>query len=281
MDQIMKPLLKNTAGCMADAEMIQTALPKAIRNKELDVFYQPQLNVPSGTSTHFEALVRWKHARFGFISPATFIPVAEEQGLIEDLTDFVLNRVADDLRDWQNAGMLVESVSVNVSAKSLANPLSAVRLLGALNDIVAFAPYIVLELTETALVENVDLARLYMDEFKRLGSKIALDDFGSGYASMRYLLEFPVDIVKIDRCFVSTLHASAKSQVIVKSIMALGEMLGLKVITEGVETADEFELLVSLGCKDIQGFYFSKPLPKERITKNLAPDGDWIKTIIV
>lgn len=248
-----------------DIQAIHTHLPNAIYNGELDVHYQPQYNIESKNSTHMEALVRWHHPQYGAVSPATFIPVAEELGLVEEITYFVIERVISDFSEWQKSDVPLASVAINISARLISCESNAKRLIALLGSVKSFAPHIVLELTETAMVQNVHLAHYCMHQFRELGYKIALDDFGTGYSSLAYLLEFPIDIIKIDRCFVSKLQTCSKGTVIISSIISLASQLGMKVVAEGVEEAVEIELLTALGCHLIQGYYFSKPLPMARV----------------
>jgi len=250
---------------LIDVQTIKNELPWAIVNNELNVHYQPQFNIEDHSTRHLEALVRWNHPKFGFISPAAFVPVAEELGLVEEITHFVIREVIQDISSWRNCSVPVDKVAVNISAVLLSSPDNAERLYNLLKTNVAFAPLLVLELTETATVQNTDLARQYMQKFRDLGFRIALDDFGTGSSSLAYLLDFPVDIIKIDRCFVSALPHSEKGRAITNSIVSLAKSLGLQVIAEGIEHADELRILMELGCTLIQGFYFSRPLPAAEV----------------
>jgi len=250
---------------LIDVQTIHDDLPGAIVNRELNVHYQPQFNIKDHSTRHLEALVRWNHPRFGFISPAAFVPVAEEIGLVEEITHFVIRRVISDICSWRNHNVPIDKVAVNISAVLLSSHSHAERLFDLLNANVEFAPLIALELTETATVRNTELARQYMQKFREIGFKIALDDFGTGCSSLAYLLEFPVDIIKIDRRFVSSLPHSIKGRAITRSIVVLAATLGLQVIAEGIEHVDELRILQELGCNFIQGFYFSRPLPAEEV----------------
>lgn len=245
------------------------ALQDAIRSRRLDVYYQPQANLRDGSFGHFEALVRWIDPRYGFVSPATFIPLAEEMGLIDEITEFVIGRVLNDLSNWRAAQVPIDSVAINISAKHFANTDRAEKLLAWLSDAQHASKSIILELTETAMLGYSEVTRKYVADLHNLGFAIALDDFGTGYSSVAHLLEFPISTIKIDRSFVSTIMHSLKCQTIVRALIDLANALSVDIVAEGVERVEELRMLKSMGCSFAQGYLFSKPLPEAQVAEYL------------
>lgn len=253
--------LSNLSSLLSDAEGLVTALETAIEEKSLLVHYQPQLDTKSNSFVHLEALVRWNHPLRGMISPAIFVPIAEQSGLIEAMTELIIDQVKSDLDEWHRDNV-VKTVAINISAAFFADAETAGRLFAKLKQLREHASSVTLELTETAIVENKKLARECLEELRGLGFSISLDDFGTGHASLAYLLEFPIDEIKIDRSFVSQIGKSEKSLQIVKSVLFLAKALGLDVVAEGIEKFEELQIISELGCSRFQGYYFSPAVPK-------------------
>ncbi len=238
---------------------ILSALTFAIERNELEVYYQPQYDISLKKITGVEALLRWHHPELGDISPAVFIPLAEESGEIIHLTRWVLENCTSQLSRWKAVSDL--RVSVNISMIDF-NATDMTQLLLELfekNNL--SADRIELEITETALTENIDVAKAGLAAVKQIGVPIAIDDFGTGYCSMQYLQDFPVDKIKVDRTFVKALGVEERNRAIVASMVHLAKGLDLELLAEGVETQQQVDILLSLGCSCIQGYFYSKPLP--------------------
>lgn len=238
---------------------LEADLKAAVLGGELDVHYQPLINLADGSVNGFEALLRWRHPERGFISPAEFVPVAEDIGLIGQIGHMVLRRACADAASWP--GELKVAVNLSPSQFKSSDVLGAViQALGASG----LAPNrLELEITEALLMERSDSVLAALNGARALGVGLSLDDFGTGYASLSYLRAFPFSKIKIDQSFVRDLRTSEDSQAIVRAILGLGESLGLKVLAEGVEHADDVAYLKLMGCQEGQGFYFGKAQPSE------------------
>jgi diguanylate cyclase (GGDEF)-like protein len=252
---------------------LRTALPL----QQLELHYQPKLEVTSGRITSVEALLRWRHPVKGFVSPAEFIPLAEESGLMFAIDEWVLREGCRQARAWQDAKLPFLRVAVNVSPVNFRQSrfLNVVRQ--ALADFSLDPRYLEVELTETTVMGDAEGAVAILEELSRMGVLVSIDDFGTGYSSMSYLRKLPLDKLKIDRSFVSDLTTSADATSIVKAIISLAHSLRLKVVAEGVETAAQLEQLRQLGCDQYQGFYRSPAvLPAEiaAMVREAAPDVD-------
>jgi EAL domain-containing protein (putative c-di-GMP-specific phosphodiesterase class I) len=215
-----------------------------------------------------EALVRWQHPERGLVSPAEFIPLAEETGLIVSIDDWVLQTACQQAKDWHTAGLSL-SVAVNMSGLQFNESGLIERVLKILETTGLNPSSLELELTESALVQNPQAAIATLKELKALGIQLSLDDFGTGYSSLSYLQQFPFDTLKIDRSFVSDLTQNSKNAAIVIAIIQLAHSLNLKVIAEGVETAEQHEFLRQYQCDVIQGYWFSPPLTAVALEKRL------------
>ncbi|MEO7325946.1 MAG: EAL domain-containing protein [Dokdonella sp.] len=244
---------------LEDRSTLGLRLSDAVRNDELVVHYQPQVNGGNGRVLGFEALVRWQSPEFGLLPPMRFLPVAEDLGLIVDVGNFVLESVCQQARDWIDAGESNFLISINVSALQLDRPDFADTVRAALEKSGLPARYIELELTESMVVQNVERAISVMRSLKVLGVQLALDDFGTGYCSLNYLRRFPIDKLKIDQCFVREIGLDAGSAGICRAIITLGHQLGMSVLAEGVETEEQVAYLLCNECDQFQGFYFSRP----------------------
>ncbi len=253
-----QPEMSNMALDRLDME---GSLRKAIDNSELVVFYQPKVSLLSGKIIGAEALVRWPHPRMGLVSPGEFIPLAEETGLIIPLGDFVLNSVCQQLRQWLDAGIDAPCVAVNLSARQFRQENLVATISQRMRDAGIDGSLIELELTESMVMHDADGAIGTLRELKSLGLSLALDDFGTGYSSLTYLKRFPIDTLKIDRSFVRDINNNNDDAAIATAVIAMAHSLNLNVVAEGVETREQLELLAGQQCDEIQGYYFSHPLP--------------------
>jgi EAL domain-containing protein (putative c-di-GMP-specific phosphodiesterase class I) len=235
----------------------------------LRLHYQPKVDAATGASVGAEALVRWQHPVRGLVPPGEFIPLAEESGLIGPLTDWVLQAACTDLRARADAGLPPLPVSVNLAAPSFADPALPARLLALLAHHGLVPASLVLEVTESLLMTDVERAVQRLAALRAAGFAIALDDFGTGYSSLSYLNRFPVDELKIDRSFVTDVALGGRHSAIAASVIALGREFGLRVVAEGVETAAQAEFLLRQGCRQQQGYLHARPMPAEAFAQRL------------
>lgn len=248
---------------------LQSEMRRAIGYNQFMVHYQPQLDLQTGEIIAVEALARWQHPELGLISPNEFIPIAEANGFIIPLGEWILRQVCQQIKTWQTNSQLLVKVAVNLSARQLKQE-NLVSLLAAIIQETNINPGLLeLEMTESLAIENLQKAVEVLHNLKNLGVSLALDDFGTGYSSLSYLGQFPVEIIKIDRSFVQHITLGNDSQTIIKAIIAIAHQLELEVIAEGVETQEQLEYLQEQGCDKIQGYYVSKPLPVDEITQFL------------
>lgn len=248
----------------------EDALKLAIHNREINCWFQPIVQLPSGQITGFEALARWHDPQRGMISPADFIPVAESSGLIAEIDTLVMRQACTTMAGWRHLappGSL--HISTNLSARSLNDHRIGERIENALAESGLESNTLYVEITETMLVDNIDSATRTMEKLRRLGVKLAIDDFGTGYSSLRYLKQFPVGFLKIDRSFTEGLGQGGHDDVIVAAVIRMATALGLEVIAEGVEQPEQAELLASLGCHFAQGYLFGRPMDADAATRLL------------
>jgi EAL domain-containing protein (putative c-di-GMP-specific phosphodiesterase class I) len=239
-------------------------MPKGIENGEFKLYYQPIIDVKTLSIIGMEALVRWNHPVLGMISPEKFIPIAEENGFIVTLGEWVLKTACRQNKAWQNAGFKKIFVSVNISLRQFQNKNFVKMIKDILNETSFDSKYLGLEITESIAMENEDYTIEVLRELKDMGLYLAIDDFGTGYSSLGYLNKFPIDTLKIDKSFIKTLmDEKENSAPIASSIIALGHNLNLKITAEGVETMDQFKYLKKQNCDAIQGYLFSKPLTSD------------------
>jgi diguanylate cyclase (GGDEF)-like protein len=228
---------------------------------ELQTEYQPIVETDSGRIAGVEALLRWAHPSRGLVSPTVLVPLAERSGFITEIGQWVLEQACADQHRWENGHQTDDlSMSVNVSAHQLMSPNYAPTVAAVLSGTDTDPTLVTLEVTESVFVQDSERALVVLNELKRLGVKLALDDFGTGYSSLNYLQRFPIDIVKIDQTFVADLEHDPASHAIVFAVVELAHMLGMTVVAEGVETAEQHRQLASLGCDFCQGYYFARPL---------------------
>ncbi len=244
---------------------IETELRRALEKDQLKLFYQPLIDLKSGEVAGFEALARWQHEERGEISPTEFIPVAEESGLILTLGRWAMDKALSTLAGWdEQAGQkLPLYVAVNLSAIQVARDDIAEMVAGALKASGISGERLTLELTESSIVQDPGRATRVFGALKALDTTVALDDFGTGYSSLAYLQRLPIDILKIDRSFVSGMMVDTDSVAIVRAVLSLAEALGMSTTAEGIETVELATTLAALGCASGQGFYFAKPLEAE------------------
>jgi EAL domain-containing protein (putative c-di-GMP-specific phosphodiesterase class I) len=227
--------------------------------------YQPQMNVRIGCTDHVEALVRWLHPERGLLFPAAFVPLAEETGLLEPLTRWVLGEALRQSASWQEDGQDIR-VAVNLSARSLHDPQLVDTIETLLEGSGVKASSLQVEITESAIIVNPERARETLSRLHHMGVQVAIDDFGTGYSSLAYLKRLPIDDIKIDRSFVTNLTEHSDNAFIVQSVIDLGHNLGLEVIAEGVENVATYDCLARMGCDMIQGHYLSPPLAPDDLT---------------
>lgn len=242
-------------------------LGAALSCGEITVYYQPIVSLASGGVTGFEALARWRHPRYGMIPPMEFIPVAEESNLINVLGDLVLRHACRTLMEMTGKHPCAAdmTMSVNISARQFRRPDFVDGVRAVLEETGAPAGRVCLEVTESTLLEDAETAATTMHALKELGIKVVIDDFGTGYSSLSYLQRFPFDSLKVDRSFVCSMTETRQNREIVRTIIAMAESLGLKVVAEGVEMAEHRDMLMALHCEFAQGFLFSEPLAPERL----------------
>ncbi len=244
---------------------LENALRHAVARRELHLDYQPCVDTRRDRVTGTEALVRWRHPTFGVMPPDSFIPLADETGLIIDLGHWVLAEACRQNRAWHDAGLAPLTVAVNVSAAQFRRADFADRVAVALAESGMDPHFLELEITETVVMQDAETNVRTLRKLKNMGVRIAVDDFGTGYSSLSYLKRLPIDILKIDRSFLQNLMTDSDNQAIVRAIIALARSLKLTLIAEGVETAGQYVFLRELGCDRAQGFYIGRPMAPARI----------------
>ncbi|HEY3486937.1 MAG TPA: EAL domain-containing protein, partial [Gammaproteobacteria bacterium] len=242
---------------------LENEMRKALEHDEFLLYYQPQVDVETGKIAGAEALIRWQHPQRGMVSPAEFIPLAEETGLIAALGEWVLKRACQQLREWLDKGHQPIVLAVNISSRQLEDTHFVSKTMSTLKETGIPANLLELEITESAIMRNPEEVIPALEEMKRMGINLAIDDFGTGHSSLNYLRRFPVDTLKIDRSFVNDISKSPEDSVIINGIIALAKSLHLKVIAEGVETYEQKVYLQEQKCDWIQGYYLYKPMPAD------------------
>lgn len=255
-----------------DILRMENSLQRALVNKELSLCYQPQVDLASGRIVGAEALLRWNHPQQGQISPAQFIPIAEERGLIVPIGAWVLETACRQNQQWQQDGLRPIQMAVNISALQLHHSKFASNLGRILEETGMSSELLELELTESAVMQDAEQMINLLGELKAMGMSLAIDDFGTGYSSLSYLKRFPIDRLKIDRSFIKDLTLNSEEDAITRAIIGMGRTLKMKAIAEGVETEEQLRFLKQEGCDEFQGFYFSKPVPAEEFAQLLAED---------
>ncbi|MEH1901681.1 MAG: EAL domain-containing response regulator [Nostoc sp.] len=245
-------------------QLLEISLHRAINQhnfKEFEIYYQPIVDIDSGKIVAVESLLRWQSTEMGMIYPTEFIPLAESTGLIVPLGKWVLKRVCQQIKSWRDAGFYSFIVTVNLSVMEFNQPdlIQKIVNLIAMNDLEPH--YLELELTESMIMQDVNSAIATMNKLQSLGVKIAIDDFGTGYSSLIYLTNFPINTLKIDRCFIHNVANDPQKSAITKALIQMAQNLNLDVVAEGVETEAELAFLQQYNCNSMQGFLFSPPLP--------------------
>jgi len=242
---------------------IAAALRDAIDHDELVVYFQPIVDVSSGRTLGAETLVRWQNPERGWLEPSEFIPVAEATSLVVPLGRWVLLDACRKVQEWKERGIAADSfyISINLSAHHLQDPDVVHDVTAALELSGLSAAALVLEVTESALIEDLTKAGSTLATLKCLGLRIAVDDFGTGYSSLSYLSNFPIDVIKLDKSFIDGVATTAEGETMARAVLALAHTLGLTAIAEGVEDAEQARTLEHLGCHIAQGFFFARPMP--------------------
>lgn len=256
------------AGAQLAAE---TDLRRALAGDEMRVYLQPKFDAGSGAVTGAEALVRWEHPRRGLVSPAEFIPLAEKTGLIGDLTDWMLEQVCRLCAAWRTRGLETVPVSVNIPASSFISRGLVERIDQLLHAYQLPARSLVLEVTESLLVRDMEHCIARMHELRGRGIALSLDDFGTGYSSLSYLKMMPLDELKLDRSFVTDIGVAGRNQALIAALIALAQTLDLSVVAEGVETPAQAQVLSAMGCRTHQGYLYGKPMPAAGFAALLQP----------
>lgn len=244
-------------------QFIESGLRQALERQEFVLHYQPKINLHSGAIAGAEALIRWQHPEQGLLSPAQFVPIAEDCGLILLIDRWVLREACRNARAWQNAGLPPIIVAVNISASEFRAGDFVENIRKTLADTGLEPYYLELELTESMLMQNAEATGSVLQVLGKLGIKLAIDDFGTGYSSLGYLRKFPVDTLKIDQSFVNQMAENPGDAVIVSAVIGMAKNLKLRVIAEGVETAEQYAFLRAQHCDEGQGYYFGRPVEEK------------------
>ena len=254
----------------AERLKLENQLRQAVENKEIRVYYQPKVEINSRKIIGAEALMRWEHPELGFVGPEQFIPIAEEAGLIGALGEWILRTSCMQNQAWQSAGLPPISIAVNVSAMQFQGEGFVEVVANSLRASQMDPKYLVLELTESVIMENPDETVTMLNAIKEMGVRISVDDFGTGYSSFSSLKRFPIDELKIDRSFVQNIPDDKDDAAIANAIVLIAHTLGLTVVAEGVETEAQLEFLGGCGCDTYQGYLCSRPLPPEQFQRLLS-----------
>ena len=265
-----------TAGMDAatqDRGKLESDLHQALARDQFVLHYQPKVDAQTGKLRGAEALIRWLHPERGLVPPATFIPLAEDSGLIEGIGNWVIHEACRQARAWQDQGLTPTRVAVNLSAFQFHNGKLLEAIRRSLEEFKLDPAYLEVEITESALMSDPEESVAILRRLSEMGVLVSVDDFGTGYSSMSYLQRFPIDKLKIDRTFISDVTSSNDDASIVSAIVSLGHTLNLKVIAEGVETPEQLEFLQMLGCDQYQGYHYSRPMPAADFAELIRRDG--------
>jgi len=248
---------------------LESSLRQAIKDEDLILYFQPQFNAKTNTLIGMETLVRWEHSSMGFIPPSKFIPIAEDTGLIIPLGIWILKKGMQQIVQWHDDGLTPGTLAINFSMLQLQKHDFISMLEKMLNETMCKPQWIEVEITESQVMKNPEKTISTLQKISQLGIKIAIDDFGTGYSSLSYLKRFPINRLKIDRSFIQDIPEDEEDMAIVQAIIALAKSLNLDVIAEGVETEEQKDFLVKNGCKNIQGYYYARPIPADKIMEML------------
>ena len=256
-----------------ERHQLETEMRRALEGNQFVLHYQPQADIATGRLVGMEALIRWQHPERGLVPPASFIPVAEESGLIELIGRWALKTACEQNRKWQAEGLPPLKVAVNISARQFTDPRGFALEVTRLLDAIGLDPrYLELEMTESLLLKNVDENVAVLRRLGQLGTRLAVDDFGTGYSSLAYLKQLPIDTLKIDRTFVRDIEVDSDDAAIIQAIIAMAHGLDLRVTAEGVETEGQLKALRGLGCDEYQGYLLAKPLPAAEFRTTFLTD---------
>lgn len=244
---------------------LESALRKAIKENELVLYFQPKLNIKRGNNYGVEALIRWPQSDLSFINPAQFIPLAEETGMITELGEWAIREACRTNKSWQDEGYEHLTVAINLSPKQFYHPDIVSTISTILNETGLNPKYLELEITEKTAMDNTQLATEILGKLKEIGIQLSIDHFGTGYTSISHLKQFPISSIKIDQSFIKGLPNIPDDMAITNAFIALAHHLGLEVVAEGVETAEQVQYLSANDCDMIQGYYLSHPLPAQKI----------------
>jgi EAL domain-containing protein (putative c-di-GMP-specific phosphodiesterase class I) len=259
--QFFKPAMNVRA---VERQSIEESLRRAIERKEFLLHYQPKIRLGTGEITGAEALIRWTHPTRGPVSPANFIPVAEDCGLILPIGHWVLREACKQARAWLDAGLPLGTIAVNISSMEFREDNFLESVFATLSETGLDPKFLELELTESVLMKRAESAASVLKALRARGVQIAVDDFGTGYSSLSYLRKFPIDALKIDQSFVRQISSAPDDTTIVTAVISMGRSLKLRVVAEGVETQGELSFLQAHQCEEAQGYYFSRPvLPQQ------------------
>ncbi len=253
--------------------MLENNLRRALERDELFLVYQPKMDLEHGALSGMEALLRWNHPELGLIMPGRFMPLAEETGLIRPIGEWVLRTACTQNKAWQDAGQAVLPISVNLSGKQMLQQDLAEKVASALAESGLAPHYLELELTESTVMSSAEETIIILQKLKQMGVSLAVDDFGTGYSSLSYLKHFPIDRLKIDRTFVRDITSNPDDAAIAEAIIAMAESLKLRVTAEGVELKEQLDFLLTRGCDEMQGFYFSHPIPADKMVTFFKDQG--------
>ena len=248
---------------------IENALHKALERREFTLYYQPKIDSFTKNIIGSEALIRWENSDYGLISPTKFIPIAEENGLIIPIGEWVLETICDQLNEWKEAGINPIPVAINISAKQIEQKNFVKSFSSILEKTQIENELLEIELTESILINNSQKTSRKLIKLRKSGMKVAIDDFGTGYSSLAYLTNFPFDKLKIDQSFIRDIVTDKAAASLATSIISMAHRLGVRVIAEGVETEDQMKFLTNYKCDEFQGYYFSEPIPADRFTNLL------------
>lgn len=257
---------------VTERQTLHNKLLTALDRQEFQLHYQPQVNLITGRIIGVEALLRWYQPELGWVMPDRFIAIAEETGLIVQIGEWVLQTACRQAKSWQASSQIPTRISVNLSARQFRQPNLAERVAEILQQTGLEPDLLVIELTETCVMENVEATIVTLQALQAMGIHISIDDFGTGYSSLNYLKRFPIDVLKIDRSFVQEITTDSNDAAIAKAIIAMAQSLQLKVIAEGVESEAQYTFLRQSGCYAMQGYLFSRPVVADEFEKLLIED---------
>ncbi len=248
---------------------LETNLRNALKRSEFEIYYQPKVSLNTGKITGAEALIRWYHPEKGLVSPAEFIPLAEETGLIISIGEWVLRTACHQTKIWEQSGFFPFQIAVNLSRRQFMQRNLQEQIIKIIQEVDLKPNNLELEVTESLVMQNEKAAISMMKSWQKFGIKISIDDFGTGYSSLSYLREFPFDVIKIDRSFIRNITTDSKTEAITIAIIQMAHSLNLRVVAEGVETKAELDFLQKHKCDEIQGYLFSPPLSKSKFEELL------------